>query len=133
MASRAGEGESEVNMPLGCVQYYVAGHLPVKQQDYKKKYRNLASTYVTFSADGNELLVNLGGEQIYLFDINSKRKTIKFGIHAEQTNKGESSSARLSRLAYRSMMYSLLILVSQGESSSACLSSLTYRSTLDSL
>nr|CAD7258930.1 unnamed protein product [Timema shepardi] len=60
MASRAGEGESEVNMPLGCVQYYVAGHLPVKQQDYKKKYRNLASTYVTFSADGNELLVNLG-------------------------------------------------------------------------
>nr|CAD7407843.1 unnamed protein product [Timema poppensis] len=93
MASRAGEGESEVNMPLGCVQYYVAGHLPVKQQDYKKKYRNLASTYVTFSADGNELLVNLGGEQIYLFDINSKRKTIKFGIHAEQTNKEHSVSS----------------------------------------
>nr|CAD7423752.1 unnamed protein product [Timema monikensis] len=93
MASRAGEGESEVNMPLGCVQYYVAGHLPVKQQDYKKKYRNLASTYVTFSADGNELLVNLGGEQIYLFDINSKRKTTKFGIHAEQTNKEHSVSS----------------------------------------
>nr|CAD7444127.1 unnamed protein product [Timema bartmani] len=93
MASRAGEGESEANMPLGCVQYYVAGHLPVKQQDYKKKYRNLASTYVTFSADGNELLVNLGGEQIYLFDINSKRKTTKFDIHAEQTNKEHSVSS----------------------------------------
>jgi len=25
---------------------------------------------LTFSDDGNELLVNMGGEQIYLFDIN---------------------------------------------------------------
>lgn len=56
------------------MQYFVAGHLPVKHQDYKKKYRNLASTYLTFSATGAELLVNLGGEQIYLFDINNKRR-----------------------------------------------------------
>lgn len=82
MASRAGEGDLEDNLPHGCVQYYVAGHLPVKQQDYRKKYRNLASTYLTFSADGNELLVNLGGEQIYLFDINNKRKPKKFDIQA---------------------------------------------------
>ncbi|XP_021913240.1 WD and tetratricopeptide repeats protein 1 [Zootermopsis nevadensis] len=82
MASRAGEGELEDNLPHGCVQYYVAGHLPVKQQDYRKKYRNLASTYVTFSAGGNELLVNLGGEQIYLFDINNKRKPKKYDIQA---------------------------------------------------
>ncbi|CAG2057303.1 unnamed protein product [Timema podura] len=75
------------------VECVIPGHLPVKQQDYKKKYRNLASTYVTFSADGNELLVNLGGEQIYLFDINSKRKTTKFDIHAEQTNKEHSVSS----------------------------------------
>lgn len=54
----------------------------MKQQDYRKKYRNLASTYLTFSADGNELLVNLGGEQIYLFDINNKRKPKKFDIQA---------------------------------------------------
>lgn len=82
MASRAGEGDLEDNLPHGCVQYYVAGHLPVKQQDYRKKYRNLASTYLTFSADGNELLVNLGGEQIYLFDINNRRKPKKFDIQA---------------------------------------------------
>ncbi|PSN32439.1 WD and tetratricopeptide repeats protein 1 [Blattella germanica] len=81
-ASRAGEGELEDNLPQGCVQYFVAGHLPVKQQDYRKKYRNLASTYITFSADGNEILVNLGGEQIYLFDINNKRKPKKFDIQA---------------------------------------------------
>ncbi|KAK3097055.1 hypothetical protein FSP39_005944 [Pinctada imbricata] len=56
------------------------GHLPQKQQDYKKRYRTLASTYLTFSPDGTELLVNLGGEQIYLFDINRRRKAEKFDI-----------------------------------------------------
>jgi len=40
----------------------------------------LAATYVTFSPDGQELLVNLGGEQIYLFDVNRGRKAEKFDI-----------------------------------------------------
>jgi WD and tetratricopeptide repeat-containing protein 1 len=35
--------------------------------EYKRKYRSLAATYVEFSPDGKELLVNLGGEQIYIF------------------------------------------------------------------
>lgn len=68
------------SLPPGCVQYYVAGHLPQKQQEYKNKYRTLASTYLTFSPDGREILVNLGGEQIYLFDVNRKRKPQKFNI-----------------------------------------------------
>jgi len=63
------KGREVDNLPPGCVQYYVAGHLPQKQQDYKKRNRTLASTYVTFGPNGRELLVNLGGEQIYLFDI----------------------------------------------------------------
>ncbi|KAL0275580.1 UNVERIFIED_CONTAM: hypothetical protein PYX00_003392 [Menopon gallinae] len=65
---------AENNLPNDCVQYFVAGHLPMKYSDYQKKYRNLASTYLTFSANGSELLVNLGGEQIYLFDINNRRR-----------------------------------------------------------
>lgn len=52
-----------------CAQYYVAGHLPQKEQDFKWRLRPLAATYVTFSPDGTELLANLGGEQIYLFDV----------------------------------------------------------------
>ena len=52
----------------------VAGHLPHKQQDYRKCYRALASTYLTFSPAGTELLVNLKGEQIYLFDANSSNR-----------------------------------------------------------
>lgn len=65
------EGE-DYSLPEGCVQYFIAGHLPQKQSDYRKRYRTLASTYVTFSPTGTELLVNLGGEQIYLFDINAQ-------------------------------------------------------------
>ena len=58
----------------------MVGHLPQKQQDYRKRYRTLASTYLTFGPDGSELLVNLGGEQIYLFDVNKGRVPQKFDI-----------------------------------------------------
>ncbi len=50
-----------------CQEQYVAGHLPAKQSYYKKRLRPLAATYLTFSPNGKDLLVNLGGEQIYLF------------------------------------------------------------------
>lgn len=79
------EGES-YDLPQGCAQYYIAGHLPQKQKDYKKRYRTLASTYVTFGPDGSELLVNLGGEQIYLFDINKNLKPHRFDLSILGTN-----------------------------------------------
>ena len=79
--------EDSTSMPTGCVRYFVAGHLPQKQQEYKKKYRTLASTYLTFSPDGREMLVNLGGEQIYLFDVNKRRKPQKFSVtHTAHSN-----------------------------------------------
>lgn len=40
------------------------GHLPVKLPDYNNRLRVLVATYVTFSPDGTELLVNMGGEQV---------------------------------------------------------------------
>lgn len=40
------------------------GHLPVKLSDYNNRLRVLVATYVTFSPDGTELLVNMGGEQV---------------------------------------------------------------------
>ena len=58
--------------------------MPQKQHDYRRKYRTLASTYVTFSPDGNELLVNLGGEQIYLFDVNKRQLPQRFDISVRQ-------------------------------------------------
>lgn len=62
------------NVPRdGCVQYYCPGHLnrnqPVGYSFYQK-----AITYLTFSPDGGELLVNMGSEQIYIYDLNQPRK-----------------------------------------------------------
>lgn len=44
--------------------FSVSGHLPVKLPDYNNRLRVLVATYVTFSPDGTELLVNMGGEQV---------------------------------------------------------------------
>ncbi|XP_066969854.1 WD and tetratricopeptide repeats protein 1-like isoform X4 [Macrobrachium rosenbergii] len=62
---------SSDNLPSGCVQYLVPGHLPDKLKEYYKRYRSLATTYLTYSADGTHLLANLGGEHIYLFNMTS--------------------------------------------------------------
>lgn len=43
---------------------FPAGHLPVKLPDYNNRLRVLVATYVTFSPNGTELLVNMGGEQV---------------------------------------------------------------------
>ncbi|XP_075709560.1 WD and tetratricopeptide repeats protein 1 isoform X2 [Rhinoderma darwinii] len=65
-------------IPEGAAQYYVAGHLPVKLPDYNNRLRVLVATYVTFSPDGTELLVNMGGEQVYLFDLTFKERPCTF-------------------------------------------------------
>jgi WD and tetratricopeptide repeat-containing protein 1 len=50
--------------------YFAPGHLPPRlSRDFPRRLRAYVSTYVTFSPDGNEVIANLGGEQIYLFDI----------------------------------------------------------------
>uniref|UniRef100_A0A8C0XZT6 WD and tetratricopeptide repeats 1 n=1 Tax=Cyprinus carpio carpio TaxID=630221 RepID=A0A8C0XZT6_CYPCA len=56
--------DKQKSIPDGAGQYYVAGHLPVKLPDYNNRLRVLVATYVTFSPDGTELLVNMGGEQV---------------------------------------------------------------------
>lgn len=55
----------------------------------QKKYRSLAATYVTFGANGVDLLVNLGGEQIYLFDTSKKRKPKSFDVPKSVLPKGK--------------------------------------------
>jgi hypothetical protein len=47
----------------------VPGHLPHKIDEYRKRFKTLSVTHITFSPNGRELLLNLGGEQLYLFDI----------------------------------------------------------------
>jgi len=52
----------------GAVAYFVPGHLPGVEAAFHRRLRPLTSTYITYNKDGTELLCNLGGEQIYLYD-----------------------------------------------------------------
>ncbi|CAG9768911.1 unnamed protein product [Ceutorhynchus assimilis] len=54
-----------------CVQYYAPGHLAFDNYSYNN-YR-FTATYIAYNAAGSEMLVNMGGEQIYLFDVNHQR------------------------------------------------------------
>ncbi|KAI4489570.1 hypothetical protein M0802_011007 [Mischocyttarus mexicanus] len=90
---QAGIGDLEDNVPLGCAQYFIAGHL---RSPLRNNNRSLTATYLTFSADGNELLVNMGGEQIYLYDINDSKNSKIFQTYnvknITETNEKESRS-----------------------------------------
>lgn len=83
-------------LPDGAAQYYVAGHLPVKLPDYNSRLRVLVATYVTFSPNGTELLVNMGGEQVYLFDLTYKQRPYTFLLprkcHSVEVQNGKMST-----------------------------------------
>lgn len=51
-------------IPRQCATYFCPGHLRKYPENSCK-----AITYLTFSPDGRELLVNMGAEQIYLYDL----------------------------------------------------------------
>lgn len=55
-------------LDTSCVQYYAPGHLVRCGGDVRYK---LAVTYVAFDPSGSQLLVNMGGDQIYLFDVDN--------------------------------------------------------------
>ncbi|XP_041096542.1 WD and tetratricopeptide repeats protein 1 [Polyodon spathula] len=88
--------DREKPIPDGAVQYYVAGHLPVKLHDYNNRLRVLVATYVTFSPDGTELLVNMGGEQVYLFDLTFKQRPYTFLLPKKCHSSGEVENGKTS-------------------------------------
>lgn len=83
----------DARLPPGCVQYFAPGHLPPQlSKDLRRRFRAYVATYVNFSPSGCELIANLGGEQIYLFDIKQHRKVLKYqplnGISSSLTSNG---------------------------------------------
>lgn len=62
--------QHEPILTSACATFFVPGHLPHRRPDLRTKLacKSLACTYVAFSPNGSELLANLGGEQVYLFD-----------------------------------------------------------------
>ncbi|CAL1611512.1 unnamed protein product [Knipowitschia caucasica] len=86
-------------IPDGAGQYYVAGHLPVKLPDYNNRLRVLVATYVTFSPDGTELLVNMGGEQVYLFDLTFKQKPYTFSLQKKPQSSPDVQNGRTTNVS----------------------------------
>ncbi len=74
-----GRKVDEVSPPEGCVSYFCPGHIPQRYgRDHPQRYRHYVVTYLNFSPDGTELLANLGGEHVYLFDINNPRDALRY-------------------------------------------------------
>lgn len=58
------------NIPQDCVTYFCPGHF----NKNRNKIITYSHSYLTFSPDGTELLVNMGAEQIYLYDLNNAKE-----------------------------------------------------------
>lgn len=61
-----------------CIKFFCPGHYSYNEQKCENgqwvttpDLQLKTITYLTFSPDGNELLVNMGGDHIYLYDIDS--------------------------------------------------------------
>ena len=68
-------GNGSDNLTKDCVKYYAPGHLQNLTDNANKTI-----TYVSFSPNGDELLVNYGAEQIYLFDIDRAEAPIYLNL-----------------------------------------------------
>ncbi|KAK6107289.1 WD domain G-beta repeat family protein [Brugia pahangi] len=55
-----------VSKPLFTV---IPGHIPISDSSSRHPFRTLSVTHVGFNSLGNELIVNIGGEQIYIFNV----------------------------------------------------------------
>lgn len=69
------ERQIEDSLSQDCVTYYCPGHLN-KFKDRQSHFTTKTITYLTFSPDGCELLVNMGSEQIYLYDLNNAEEPV---------------------------------------------------------
>lgn len=70
---------------------------------------------MTFSPDGKDMLANLGGEQIYLFNIISRRKQLVFDMSERAVNfnaKGSSNKLKTTCCGeYIHFMYFILVAI----------------------
>lgn len=67
------------NVPTDCVTYFCPGHFK-KHRRSNAQTHHKAITYLAFSPDGTELLVNMGTEQIYLYDIVGAKEPVFFEL-----------------------------------------------------
>ena len=78
-----------------CIAHFAPGHMSNTQtrKNRRKGSGSLAATYVTFNSDGSELLVNLSGEHIYLYDTVCFREALSYSMDGVSTSSATSSSS----------------------------------------
>lgn len=75
MSNNKENDELNDNWSRECVRYYSPGHLQAAKKNYGKMV-----TFVSFSPDGKELLVNYSADQIYLFDIDKSEAPVYLNL-----------------------------------------------------
>lgn len=64
------EYDAVLNDANNALQYFVPGHTHLNDNDpIPNRQKSYVITYLTFSPDGQELLVNYGGEYVYLYNL----------------------------------------------------------------
>lgn len=71
-----------LNEANDALQYFVPGHIHLNDNEtmIPKKRKSYVITYLTFSPDGRELLVNYGGEYVYLYNLMNRADNTFFNI-----------------------------------------------------
>ena len=88
-----GHKVDEIALPNGCLTYFSPGHLPQRYgREQPRRYRHLVTTYLTFSPDGKEVLANLGGEHVYLFNVNEPKEALKYSAPAIFTRNSNTTN-----------------------------------------
>lgn len=71
--------EDANHVPSNCVTYFAPGQFKKHLRTYSI-IQQKAITYLAFSPDGTELLVNMGTEQIYLYDVANAKEPVFFEL-----------------------------------------------------
>lgn len=62
-----------------CLAHFAPGHISnPRTRRARKTFSTLATTYLTFSPSGSELLINLSGEHVYLYDTVNCCEALKY-------------------------------------------------------
>ena len=74
----------------GYLAYFCPGNISNPRTDFdtmsKRGVPTVATTYVTFSPDGSELLVNMSCENVYIYDLTKYREPLRFEYHSAVFN-----------------------------------------------
>ncbi|KAK2710929.1 WD and tetratricopeptide repeats protein 1-like isoform X2 [Artemia franciscana] len=86
--------ENKDLLPDGCVNYFIPGHVSCRLPEYRKQNRSITTTHVAFDSRGQKLLVNLGSEQIYLYDIFDRVPPVYLSVDKLQAPRASQSGIK---------------------------------------